>query len=208
MFPKPLRPLILFTTSYLLLGGATAILTDNFEFVFYLLVMLIMIAVTALLHSHVRLTLPLLWGLAVWGLLHVMGGILPVPTSWQIEGPIRVLYSLWLIPNLLKYDQVVHASGFYIATLVCWHSLKSIIACRNGQLLTPRIGPLLLVFFAGMGLGALNEVIEFIATLFIPETNVGDYSNTGWDLIANMVGGIAALCWLKWHNFKQTPSPF
>ena len=40
----------------------------------------------------------------------------------------------------------------------------------------------------GMGFGALNEMIEFIATLTIPETNVGGYNNTGWDLVFNLIG--------------------
>ncbi len=49
-----------------------------------------------------------------------------------------------------------------------------------------------------MGLGALNEVIEFAATLLIPETNVWGYRNTGWDLVANLVGATVAatIIWL------------
>jgi hypothetical protein len=43
-----------------------------------------------------------------------------------------------------------------------------------------------------MGLGALNEVIEFAVTLSVPETNVGGYINTGWDLVANSVGAVGA----------------
>ena len=43
-----------------------------------------------------------------------------------------------------------------------------------------------------MGFGALNEVIEFIATLMVPNTNVGGYVNTGWDLVANMIGASVA----------------
>jgi len=35
-------------------------------------------------------------------------------------------------------------------------------------------------------------VIEFFATLLVPETNVGGYVNTGWDLVANMAGGLVA----------------
>ena len=43
-----------------------------------------------------------------------------------------------------------------------------------------------------MGFGALNEVVEFAATLSVPETNVGGYVNTGWDLVSNLVGCITA----------------
>jgi hypothetical protein len=51
---------------------------------------------------------------------------------------------------------------------------------------------LVLCAAAGMGFGALNEVIEFIAVLTLPNTNVGGYENTGWDLVANLVGTIIA----------------
>jgi hypothetical protein len=49
-------------------------------------------------------------------------------------------------------------------------------------------GSLILCGAASLGFGALNEVVEFVATLSIPETNVGGYENTGWDLVANLVG--------------------
>jgi hypothetical protein len=45
---------------------------------------------------------------------------------------------------------------------------------------------------AGMGFGALNEIVEFVATLTIPETNVGGYENTGWDLVFNFFGCVIA----------------
>ena len=49
-----------------------------------------------------------------------------------------------------------------------------------------------------MGFGALNEVIEFVATLTVPETNVGGYVNTGWDLVSNMIGSITAAVLIWW----------
>jgi hypothetical protein len=47
------------------------------------------------------------------------GGLIAVPESWPINGEHRVLYSLWLIPDVLKYDHVVHAYGFGVTTLAC-----------------------------------------------------------------------------------------
>jgi hypothetical protein len=57
----------------------------------------------------------------------------------------------------------------------------------------PTTGVLALCALAGMGLGSLNEIIEFVAVLAIPGTNVGGYENTGWDLVANMVGALTAV---------------
>ena len=46
-----------------------------------------------------------------------------------------------------------------------------------------------------MGLGAVNEIIEFSAVLAVPETNVGGYYNTALDLVFNGSGAILAM-WL------------
>jgi hypothetical protein len=45
----------------------------------------------------------------------------------------------------------------------------------------------------------LNEIVEFAATLLVPETNVGGYLNTGWDLVANATGATTAalVIWLR-----------
>ena len=68
----------------------------------------------------------------------------------------------------------------------------------------PTFGLMVLSAASALGFGALNEVIEFIATLLVPETNVGGYRNTGWDLIANLCGATiaAALIWI--HGRKAT----
>ena len=46
-------------------------------------------------------------------------------------------------------------------------------------------------------LGAGNEVVEFIATLVMPDTNVGGYENTGWDLVSNLIGTVIAAFLIK-----------
>ena len=40
--------------------------------------------------------------------------------------------------------------------------------------------------------GESSPLVEFAATLLVPETNVGGYLNTGWDLVSNLVGVIVA----------------
>ena len=65
--------------------------------------------------------------------------------------------------------------------------------------LRPTTGLLTLVAAAGMGLGALNEVIEFTATRFT-DTNVGGYENTGWDLVYNALGAAIAALVIRWRE--------
>jgi hypothetical protein len=169
-----------------------AIATGNREFSFYIVVMCVLIGAIAAIHRRVGFSGAVLWGLSLWGLAHMAGGMAPVPANWPINGEHRVLYSWWLIPNLLKYDQIVHAFGFGMTTLVCWEGLRSLVRGVGSAELRPSAGALTLCAAAGMGFGALNEVVEFVATLLVPETNVGGYVNTGWDLVSNLVGAVLA----------------
>jgi uncharacterized membrane protein YjdF len=198
MQSQRLWPVAAFTALYLAAATVGAFALGNREFLFYIVVMVLLISVVWLVHRSIALTTATLWALSLWGLLHMAGGLAPVPESWPIDGDIRVLYSLWLIPERLKYDQIVHAYGFGVATWVCWQGMRAAIRHRGGDAVaTP--GLMVLAATAGMGLGALNEVVEFAATLLVPETNVGGYLNTGWDLVANAIGATAAavVIWLR-----------
>lgn len=119
------------------------------------------------------------------------GGSIPVGDT--------VLYGVQLIPlvangefTLIKYDQVVHAFGFAVATLVAHH----LLAPRWKEDASKTLG-YALAAGVGMGLGALNEIVEFIAVITFPETGVGGYFNTGLDLVANLVGVLIAVVYLK-----------
>ncbi len=163
----------------------------NSEFAFYLVVMCVLIAAVVWVHLKIELHIGALWGLSIWGLAHMAGGLLPTPSSWPKNGDSFVLYNLWLIPRLLKYDQLVHAFGFGLITWICWESIRKTFAGYKVDV-KPSFGLLTLCVAAGMGFGAANEVVEFIATITIPDTNVGGYANTGWDLVANLVGCLIA----------------
>ncbi len=190
--PAKLLPVFLFNAAYMAAAVTGSIVQGNREFIFYIVVMLVLIAVISIVHSRVRLTTALLWAFSVWGLAHMAGGLCPLPAGWPYNGDHAVLYSWWIIPNLLKYDQVVHAYGFGVTTWLCWHILRNALRQPDGSAVHPTFGMLTLCAAAGMGFGGLNEVIEFIAVLTIPNTNVGGYENTGWDLVANLVGTIMA----------------
>lgn len=197
-----LLPVLLFTAAYIGIAVVASLSTGNKEFIFYIVVMAVLIGVMSLVHARVRLTAALLWAFSIWGLLHMAGGLCPVPADWPYNGDQAVLYSPWLIPQKLKYDQIVHAYGFGITTWLCWHIVSQVLRQQDGRPVRPTLGILTLCGAAGMGFGALNEVIEFIAVLTLPNTNVGGYENTGWDLVANLVGVILAAIIIRWGHFK------
>ena len=105
----------------------------------------------------------------------------------QEDQPISaVLYALRYWPSLPRYDQLVHTLGFFAATIACFESARVLLNARKSI-------PLAIVaILMGIGLGAINEIIEFFAVLTIPDTNVGGYTNTAWDLVANTIGATAA----------------
>ncbi len=196
------RRVLWFTLTYLCIACPYALFSGNYEFVLYIAIVLVIIPVIGVVHSRVTLTTSLLWAFSVWGLLHMLGGLVRVPESWPVHGENHVLYSLWIIPGWLKYDHVVHAYGFGITAWLCWQVIDRRLAKARGapdDATFPTLGLLVLSVAGGMGFGALNEVIEFAATLLVPETNVGGYLNTGWDLVANLVGGIVAAIWIRLH---------
>lgn len=67
-------------------------------------------------------------------------------------------------------------------------------------------GALWVVVLGGCGLGALNELVEFLISQTVPGTRIGGYENTGWDLVANLVGCLAAGTWLG-RTANPPPSP-
>ncbi|MFH1585340.1 MAG: hypothetical protein ABIB79_01065 [archaeon] len=112
----------------------------------------------------------------------------------------EVFYTLILIPlsetySIFKYDPFVHIVGFGVAALMMWVVLK------------PKLKPLgnwtaisIIIIMAGLGVGALNEIIEFTATVAVPETNVGGYINTSLDLVADLIGAVLAMIYIRVKN--------
>jgi hypothetical protein len=188
---------------YLAAGLAAAARGGNIEFVLYVAVVFLLLLIVAAIHLKIRFHIVTLWGLSLWGMAHMAGGLMPVPSDWPRSGEGSVLYNLWLVPGLLKFDQLVHAYGFGLVTWMCWQGLQFAFLHRAVQI-APTAGLLTLCVAGGMGFGAANEVVEFAAMLTLPETNVGGYENTGWDLVANAVGSLFAAAVI--YSWPRTPA--
>lgn len=172
----------------------------NYEFLLYVAVIAFFLVVIVLTNDRVRYPLSILWGLAVWAILHMCGGGIRVGDG--------VLYGVILIPlsntiPIFRYDQFVHIVGFGVATLLMHHLLRPLLRPDLRQWTTLSI----VVVMAGLGVGALNEIIEFIATVLVPETGVGGYENTALDLVADLVGALLALLYLRIGEFRSVRCP-
>jgi len=185
--PSGIAPFVLL---YLVVCSALAWRQGNGEFVIYAGAMVVIIATVLVVHGHARFSATVLWLLAIWGLLHMMGGTVLIDARWaETDSDRYVLYAMRLHPMLPRYDQMVHAFGFFAATAACWEACRSLLRAKPGLALS------VTALLMGIGLGAINEVIEFGITLTVPENGVGGYVNTGWDLVSNLIGATAAAVW-------------
>lgn len=171
------------------------ILQKNYEFASYVVVLFLLAILV--LKSSKKILYPnyVLWGLFTWAFLHLLGGVTKKSGS--------VIYDQMLLPvigepyNILKYDQVVHGFGFFVATLVMYFVLKKYLTRDFGWV---AVG--IVLAMAGLGLGAVNEILEFSMTVALPDTSVGGYENTALDLVFNFIGAVLAVFFLKLKEDK------
>ncbi|MDQ3986095.1 MAG: DUF2238 domain-containing protein [Actinomycetota bacterium] len=168
-----------FSIGYLIAFTTSTIVRGRSEGAIYFAVTFTAMLVVAWTYRRFRYSTWVLWGLSVWALSHMAGGLIPVGDD--------VLYQQQVLGDLVRYDQAVHAFGFGFATLACAEVLSSTTGNAGVTLA-------ILAALAGLGLGAINEVFEFASARIQEHTNVGGYANTGGDLSFNLLGaGVAAL---------------
>lgn len=200
------RHALWFSYTYLAMATVVILLRNDLEFLLYLAVMAVIIIAVLAIYRRAGLSAGVLWHFSAWGLLHMIGGLAPIPEAWHAADTSGVVYNWRLIPGYLKYDQLVHGYGVGLVTWLVWQALSHRVRSHDRGPLEPTPGMLAVCAAAGMGFGALNEVVEFIATLILPSTNVGDHVNTGWDLVSNFAGATVAAVTIRLvarHRLRQ-----
>lgn len=178
--------IILFNLLYLIPFTLYYLNLKNYEFIIYISVIALLGLIIGLNLNRSKLDNLVLWLLSIWGLVHLIGG------GVKING--NTVYSLHLIDiidkggqfYILKMDQLIHFYGFFVSAILIYQLLKvtGSIASKSPKLMV------FLAWLGSMGLGALNEVVEFVAFVVLANTGVGDMYNTGLDLIFNMFGAL------------------
>lgn len=197
------------TYHYILLAVNTAMVVGfgivflqkaNYEFIIYVGVILAAMGAIGASLRKVDYPLAALVGLTVWAGLHMAGGGIMVG-----EGR---LYDVILIPlsdtwPILRYDQVVHAWGFGAATLVMFAVLRCMVPEPSWH---PIAMPVILLM-AGLGIGAMNETLEFLVSTIVPSSGVGGYINTSLDLCFNTLGAAGGVVYaqVRYKDFRSEP---
>jgi uncharacterized membrane protein YjdF len=193
---RPVHIVLLIINIGLLAAFGTAfLLRKNYEFVIYVGVIVVCLALICLTFFRVAYSTTTLIGLTVWAILHMAGGAVYI-------NEVR-LYDIILIPlsqkyPILRYDQVVHIFGFAAATLMMFDLLRPLLK----ENLRGFVSLSVVVVMAGLGVGALNEIIEALVAAVIPASGVGGYVNTALDLIADLIGAVLAMAFIKYRFLK------
>lgn len=186
-----------FMMCYLVLFSIIAVVQKNYEFIYWAGITTVFIVIILVYYQQLHLPVSLIVCLTIFGAMHIMGVNIHI-------GSAR-LYDLWLIPQILKYDNLVHAFGTAIATLIAYNILLP--KTENSMHYRPFAFILMLVLIA-MGIGALNEIVEFFAVVFLGAGHaVGDYFNNQVDLVYNLIGSIIVAFFLYYHHKKHNFAP-
>tara|TARA_Y100000310_G_C20478798_1_gene713702 strand:+ start:216 stop:821 length:606 start_codon:yes stop_codon:yes gene_type:complete len=189
--------ILFFNLAYIITFLIYYLSIKNYEFLWYIFVVIFFFFLIALTLGKTKFDYFILWGLSLWGFMHMMGGgfIFNGETLYKFVIPIFQSGDI----EILKFDQIVHFFGFAVTTLIGYHLLKPHLnkMWNRGTIY-------FLLILVGMGAGALNEIVEFIAVVSFPETGVGGYYNTGLDLVFNAFGAIAGVLIIHYkEKFKH-----
>ena len=191
MAKKSERLILLFNLIYLILFGIHFYKRGNFEFIWYIFIMLILIGVFSFLHKRYNFTKLTLIGLSLWGFGHMLGGstIFGEPRIYA-----RVLINIFTTGDttIFRYDHLLHFYFYVVMTSVIYQMSKNYFKPNaNWKVVS------IIIVFASMGVGAFNEIIEFLPVLFLSETGVGGYYNIAWDIVFNTLGAIVGIIYIS-----------
>lgn len=192
-------PILIVNLAYLIPSAIFYSMSANYEFLAYIGVIILFFILVLATNARVNYPNSILWGLTLWGVMHMAGGSVPV-------GGDR-LYGLMILPvsdtlPIIRYDQVVHTIGFGVATLLMYHLLRPSLK-DDIQRWT---GLSIVIVMAGLGVGGFNEIVEFVLVVALPETGVGGYDNTMLDMVADFIGALLAIVYIHIQRKRSRQS--
>lgn len=189
------KPILAAVLLLLAIFSVIAFQSQNYEFIIYIVVILVLFFIILMTNRKADISNGVLWGLFVWAFLHMAGGMI----NW---GPERI-YSKVLLDiftigpvTFFRYDHLVHLFGFGVATYLAYEVMRPYLRKPNWIVMS------VVFVLIGMGLGVVNELIEFLAVVILQDTGVGGYENTLLDMFSNTLGAIIAVLWINWRRSR------
>ena len=180
--------------------GSLFLVRLNYEFIIYVGVIIFFLLLILVSIRKVNYTPGALVGLSIWSALHLAGGGVIIGEGRLYDVILIRLSDTWPV---WRYDQLVHMWGFGACTLVVF----SLLARHLEKPLRSSVALYIVLVMAGLGIGALNEIIESIVSLIVPESGVGGYINTLLDLCADLIGAILGLLYIRLRYLNTNTGP-
>ena len=189
--------ILVFTIIYTIGFGIYFLNIGNYEFLWYVIILSLLILLMIYLHKKFNFNSTILAGASLWGILHMLGGGLIINGEKLYAYILINIYDSG-IPGMqfLKYDQFMHFYTYIVITFILFYILKPYLKEKYNWLIIS-----VFLVFASVGVGAGNEIIEFVPVILWGNTGVGGYHNTLLDLIFNTLGAISGVLWL---SFKRS----
>jgi len=187
-----------YIVSFFLAGLLTllTIILQNYEFLLYAITVAILAVIIFKTGQYFGFSRAGLWLFNVWLILHICGGL-------AVYQGVR-FYDLILIDiigepyHILKYDQFVHFFCYLVISILMWSVVQK-IAKKNANSIVICVVTVL----AASSIGAVNEIIEFLAVVALGTDGVGGYTNTAIDLVANLLGAIVGTLYMHFTRIKR-----
>jgi len=183
----------IFTIIYLGYFLYRAFVIGNREFAGYIFMfILLFILANLFFEKYVRQYIYLYSFIVGFLLLHILGGII------YLDG--IKMYDYYFF-GLVRYDWFMHILGGFLSARIAYEMVKEnfIYTKNSSQIL------IMIIIVLAIGVGTLNEIIEFIAVIFLnAQEAVGGYYNNLTDICNNLLGSIIyLLVFSKSHKFKE-----
>lgn len=181
-----------YTASFLLTGSliTLTLVFRNYEFLLYAVTVSLLVGLLYLTDRYFAFDRIALWLFNAWLLMHSLGGLA------SYDG-VR-FYDLILVDlvgepyHILKYDQFVHFYCYVVIAMLMSSVVRKIARPEASTIVVSVV-----TILAASSLGAVNEIVEFLAVVVTGTEGVGGYTNTAIDLVANLLGAITGTLCLR-----------
>lgn len=186
------RMIAFFTIGMMTIFLVHHLIDNNYAILYDAAFIYLCITTIILLRKYVRVPFSLYFGLMSMTILHISGLFLTFRGTR--------LYDFWIYGHIFKYDNLVHTCAIFVITFAVYFFLVRYTYINDKLIKRKSILFLVLVMIA-LGVGCINEIIEFIAVVFLNgQSLVGDYLNNAKDLVFNLIGSSLAALLIIWKK--------
>ncbi len=182
--------LLYFSLIYILFYSIYTFLKKDYEFLFSSLLLLTIIFILCVFRKRINLTPIVGLGMVIVGIIHTLGGQMYINNTR--------LYDIWFIHGIIKYDNISHFIGAFVAT----YFSRDIIYTRWKE--KKDLVYVYIIFIMGFGILSFGELFELNSVILLGATDkIGDYLNNALDLFFNFLGALTATLLIFKNELKS-----